>query len=82
MKSKGLPCHFARQDVDPFFMNRLFDFLRVFFCRPTRNGWHYGCRTGASSYAVYNLSHQGTDCLVSGFRPTEVMKAVMPRQGS
>ena len=24
MKSKGLPCHFARQDVDPFFMNRLF----------------------------------------------------------
>ena len=24
MKSKGLPCHFARQDADPFFMNRLF----------------------------------------------------------
>ena len=24
MKSKGLPWHFARQDVDPFFMNRLF----------------------------------------------------------
>ena len=58
------------------------DILRAFFCCPTRNGWHYGCRTGASSYAVYNLSHQGTDCLVSGFRPTEVMKAVMPRQGS
>ena len=25
------------------------DILRAFFCRPTRRGWHYGGRTGASS---------------------------------
>ena len=39
MKSKGLPCYFARQDVDPFFMNRL---LKLFGCfsvaRPEEDG--------------------------------------------